>query len=644
MKAAFALLSMIGTLLPGAVAAAESAAADLIREGIPEAPAALKERLRQYQNTRAARFAGFTIAGDEILILTRFGQTDQVHLVAEPMGARQQLTFFDEPIADAVPSPNDSAVLAFLKDVGGAEDYQVFVFDRRTGESRMVSDGAGRKTWPMWSPDGKRLAWSTTLEAGLHGITILDLDANARPQTVFRGTGSWFPIAWSPSGTSLLLYHFMAFDDSEIHLLDPKSGALREINPSVEPVGYGRVAFAADGHSLYLVTDQSSQALTLFLYDIASGAKRRLTEQAPWDVEYVAASPAGSSYAFVVNHEGRSQLHLRRTEDNAELPVPPLPPGVISDLAFSPGGGRLALTLNASDSPGDVWMLNLGSDPLEWQRWTASEVGGLNREGFVAPEFFRYPTFDMEDGETRMIPAFLYRPEGDGPHPVVISIHGGPSYQARPTFSPEYQFWARELGAAVIVPNVRGSTGFGKVYQQLDDQRRREDSVKDIGALLDWIAERPDLDEERVVVHGSSYGGYMVLAALVHFGKRLAGGVDIVGISNFVTFLESTAEYRRGVRRPEYGDERDPDMRAFLGAISPLNRADEIRVPLLIVQGLNDPRVPASEAEQILDAVRKHGVDAWYLAARDEGHGFRKKANVDSMIEAVALFMQTVFD
>jgi dipeptidyl aminopeptidase/acylaminoacyl peptidase len=317
-----------------------------------------------------------------------------------------------------------------------------------------------------------------------------------------------------------------------------------------------------------------------------------------------------------------------------------LPSGVISDLAVSGDGATVALTLNSSGSPGDVWMIDPEAEEAAWTRWTRSEVGGLTTEEFTEPEFFSYPTFDQVDGGPRQIPAFIYRPKDPGQHPVVVSIHGGPSYQARPVFSPEFRFWIDELGAAVIVPNVRGSTGFGKAYQALDDQRKREDSVRDIGALLDWIERQPDLDADRVIVHGSSYGGYMVLASMVHFSDRLAGGIDIVGISNFVTFLENTAEYRRAQRRPEYGDERDPEMREFLESISPSNRAAEITAPLLIIQGLNDPRVPASEAEQILRAVRESGGEAWYLASPDEGHGFRKKANVDAMTEAIALFIE----
>ena len=268
-------------------------------------------------------------------------------------------------------------------------------------------------------------------------------------------------------------------------------------------------------------------------------------------------------------------------------------------------------------------------------RWTRSELGGIQANRLVEPELIRYPTFDG-----RTIPAFVYRPSGSGPHPVIVSIHGGPEGQARPTFSATTQYYVNELGAAVIYPNVRGSAGYGKTWLTLDNGRRREDSVRDIGALLDWIAAVPDLNADRVAVTGGSYGGYMVLASLVHYGDRLRAGIERVGISNFVTFLENTQPYRQDLRRVEYGDERDPGMRAFLTSVSPLTRVDEMTTPLLISQGLNDPRVPASESEQIVAALKERDIPVWYVLAKDEGHGFRKKSNRDYLGAVTALFLK----
>ncbi|MEM9314113.1 MAG: prolyl oligopeptidase family serine peptidase [Pseudomonadota bacterium] len=620
----------------GSAAATEN---NLIREFIPAAPPALSERIRQYQNTRSAMLAGYAADGQGMYVITRFGATPQLHHVQSPQGVRRQLTFFEEPVGAAVPSPSDPNLVALLKDQGGDERFQVYLYDRRTGKSRMISNGEGRKAWPKWSNAGDQIAWVTTLEGAKRGIVVAHGEGLAQRRVAFAAEGSWFPLAWSPNDEQIALYRFMSLDQSELHLLDPLSGKVNQINAAAGPIGYGRVSFAGNSEHMYIAMDEGRESLGLFSYEISTGRKTLLTPDVAYDVELVAASADGSSFAFTVNQEGQSDLRVIDTQSMNPIEIPALPPGVISSLEFESGGSSLAVTLNSSSSPGDVLELKLDETNAHWQWWTQSEAGGIPSSTFVATERFRYPTFDKVDGKTRTIPAFIYRPASPGPHPAVVSIHGGPSFQARMDFSSRHQLLAAELGIAVIVPNVRGSTGFGKTYQMLDDGRKREDSVKDIGALLDWISTQPDLDQNRVAVMGTSYGGYMVLASLVHYSDRLAGGIDIVGISNFVTFLENTAEYRRALRRPEYGDERDPEMRSFLQQISPLTNADKIRSPLLVIQGLNDPRVPASEAEQIVDAVRANGQQAWYLAARDEGHGFQKKANVDAMMEAIVMFL-----
>jgi len=321
--------------------------------------------------------------------------------------------------------------------------------------------------------------------------------------------------------------------------------------------------------------------------------------------------------------------------------LPELPVGVIDSVAFSPDGRRLAASINGATSPSDVYVVDLGKTTLE--RWTRSEIGGLDASRFVAPTLIRYPTFDSVDGKPRTIPAFYYRPAGVPAGrrvPVVINIHGGPEAQARPTFSPTAQFLANELGVAMLVPNVRGSSGYGRTYLTLDNAAKREDSVRDIGALLEWIAQQPELDASRIGVIGGSYGGYMVLASLVHYGERIRAGVAIVGISHFGTFLKNTEDYRRDLRRAEYGDERDPAIAALFERISPLNSAGRITSRLFVAQGRNDPRVPWTEAEQIVKAVRANGQPVWYLLFNDEGHGFRKKANSDYFGAATMLFWQ----
>ena len=617
---------------------------NLILEGVPETPPEVRAGLLRYQNTRAASLAGFDADSKSALIVTRFGETSQAHFVAAPGGARTQLTFFDEPLGGVEPSPTTPGQFLFARDRGGDENFQIYVFDGEAGDARLMSDGEGRKTFPIWSKDGGHLAWQKTMEGATKGVVVAPLDAPEERRTIFTGDGWWAGIDWSPDGSTLLLYNYVSINESEIFLLDVETGEATQINPSDAKIAYDSALFSADGKDIYYTADEDGEFLNLFRYNIASGEKENLSADIEWNVTDVVVSPDGRTYAFKVNEAGRSTLHVRRTSNDRAAPAPDLPPGVIYSLAFSPDSKKLGFTLNASDSPGDVYSWNLRGGRGALQRWTTSEIGGLNPASFVQPEFFDYPTFDEVDGAARQIPAFIYRPQSEGPHPVIVSIHGGPEGQARPYFSSTYQYWANALGAAVIRPNVRGSDGFGKSYLLLDNGMKREDSVMDIGALLDWIETQPDLDANKIVVYGGSYGGYMVLASMVHFDDRLAGGVNIVGISNFVTFLENTADYRRDLRRAEYGDERDPEMRAFLQEISPLNRADEITKPLFIIQGLNDPRVPASEADQILAAVRANGGEAWYMGAKDEGHGFRKKSNRDAMNEAVALFLKTLFE
>jgi dipeptidyl aminopeptidase/acylaminoacyl peptidase len=346
---------------------------------------------------------------------------------------------------------------------------------------------------------------------------------------------------------------------------------------------------------------------------------------------------------FTTNEEGLSRLYLLDTQKWRYSPTSRVPVGNISDMKFSPDDRQLAMSVNTAQSPSDVYVLKLGSSARRagsLERWTYSEVGGLDTRTFVEPELVHYPTFDMNGEEPRQVPAFVYRPNSKGPHPVVIYVHGGPEGQYKPVFNSTIQMWVAELGTAVIAPNIRGSSGYDVEYLALDDGVKREDAVRDIGALLDWIAEQPDLDANRVAIYGASYGGYIVLASAVRYSDRLRAGIDVVGISNFVTFLENTEDYRRELRRQEYGDERVPEMRAFLESISPLHNADEIDMPLLVVQGRNDPRVPANQSVQIVRAMRERGRPVWYIEALNEGHGYDRKENSDVYEQAAVLFLR----
>ena len=433
---------------------------------------------------------------------------------------------------------------------------------------------------------------------------------------------------WNPDGNHLLIQQYVSITDSRVHLLEPESGERKQLlGDANDPSTNMALAFDATGSGAFVVTDQGSDFTRLAHLDLTSGMLQVITADIPWNVSEFALSEDGRRSAFVVNQGGISKLYLMDPASLAYVPVE-IPTGLVFSLSFSPDGTKLAMTLNSAQTASDVFTLALGESTTEageLVRWTHSEVGGLDTGTFSVPELVHFPTFDEVDGEPRQIPAFVYKPKGPGPHPVIISIHGGPEGQYRPSFSSTYQTWIAELGAAIIAPNVRGSSGYGREYVMLDNGMKREDSVKDIGALLDWIATQPDLDASRVAVYGGSYGGYMVLASMVHYSDRLKAGVEIVGISNFVTFLENTQDYRRDLRRVEYGDEREPEMRAHLEKISPNENAAMITAPLLVAQGQNDPRVPVTESQQIVRDVRAAGYDVWYMNCLNEGHGFRKK-------------------
>lgn len=608
-------------------------------EGIPDIPEDLSQRLQQYQNTRSASLQGWMPDGKSLLISTRFGETSQLHVVESPGGARRQITFFDEPVGGAAIGPDaERNSLLFSRDVGGSEFFQIFHFELETGRASLLTDGTSRNGGQNWSNAGDRFAYFTTQRNGrdwdIHVMNVETGESNV----VLEQQGVWFPADWSPDDTRMMVARYVSANETYPYVLDVATGELTPFHQGDEKVAYGGALWDSSGDAVFYISDEGSEVQRLRHRDLTTGETRILTGDIDWNVEGLELSEDGKRLAFTVNEEGYTRLYVMDTASGERLDVPDLPLGIVGGLEFSPSD-QLAFTLNTPTSVSDVYVLDLAKSDVT--RWTYSEVGGLDLDSLVEPELIRYPTFDQVDGQARTIPAFVYQPKGDGPFPVVIDIHGGPEGQERPRFNSATQFLAAEMGIAVVTPNVRGSSGYGKSYLQLDNGYLREDSVKDIGALLDWIAAQPQLDEERVAVYGGSYGGYMVLASMVHYDDRLRAGVDIVGISNFVTFLKNTQDYRRDLRRAEYGDERDPEMHEYLTKISPNHHADKITAPLFVIQGQNDPRVPASESEQMVDVIRKNGGDVWYLLALDEGHGFRKKTNRDYMMESAALFLQT---
>ena len=653
MKQTLVLLVLVLLLVASATAMAEVTTTEtnngnLVMQDIPEIPASIVASLNRYQNVRSAGFQAWTEGGDGLFVSTRFGDVSQIHRVDHPGGARQQITFFDEPVGGLQRQPNGSKMV-FTMDAGGSEFAQIFLLDPAgSDDAIMLTDGSSRNGAVVWDRTGDWIAYQSTRRNGAsNDVWMMDVNNSETASMVLASPdGTWWGGSdFSPNNRKLLILNYVGNADSRIHLLDIETGDLRLLAGDPEnPSSNFPFAFDREGTGFWYTTNAGGEFTQLAWQSLEVDSKPVIvTADIPWNVSGGAVSHDRTRGVFSVNAGGMSQVYLLDMQSHEYAPIGVIPTGLAGSMNFSPDDTQLGLTLNTSKTPSDSFVLQLGKGALEYgelTRWTYSEVGGLDTDNFIDPELVHYPTFDSGKGGPDSIPAWVYKPEGEGPHPVIIAIHGGPEGQSRPSFSSTYQMWISKLGAVVIRPNVRGSAGYGKHYMSLDNGFKREDSVKDIGALLDWIATQPDLDQDRVAVFGGSYGGYMVLAAGVHYSDRLKAAVDIVGISNFVTFLENTQDYRRDLRRVEYGDERDPAMREHLQKISPLTNVDQIKVPMFVVQGQNDPRVPVTEAIQVVDALRAQGQPVWYMNALNEGHGYRKKENRDVYTQATLMFLQ----
>jgi dipeptidyl aminopeptidase/acylaminoacyl peptidase len=615
---------------------------NLTFENIPQAPAEFTEKLAGYLDARQATPLGWSPKG-QLLIATRFADVEQLHLVEQPGGARRQLTFLHEPITEAAFSPDSArSAYVFLKDSGGNEKAQLYYQHMGDAAAKLLTDGKSLNGAPMWSNSGREVAFSSTARDGRNiDIDIVDPESGTLPRLGMAGDGSgaaWSVLDWSPDDSKLLVLKEVSVSEGYLYIVDLGTGQKREVEPSPAKVGIVGAKFTRDGQGVYLVSDRESEFARLRYINLFTNDKTVISAHIPWDIEALAISRDGHYLAYVSNEAGAGKLNLLDLRTHQDLTPPRLQqPGVISSLSFDATATRLAFGFAAANQPRDAYVLNIAENRLEL--WTRSEPGAVDAAKFVLPRRVEFPTFDRVDGKARQIPAYVYEPASGGPHPVLISLHGGPESQFRPGFDPWIQYVVNELGFAVIAPNVRGSSGYGRTYMALDNGVLREDAVKDVGAMLVWIALQKAFDGKHVVVAGGSYGGYLSLATLVNYSDRLRGAVDVSGIADFVSFLTNTAPYRQDQRRAEYGDERDLEMRGFLRRISPLTNADRITRPLLVVHGKNDPRVPLSEADQIVNKLRARGGEVWYLLAADEGHGYRKKQNRDAYYETFAQFL-----
>jgi dipeptidyl aminopeptidase/acylaminoacyl peptidase len=624
---------------------------NLVLQGVGPVDAQLAARLTRYASAREATFLDWLPDGS-MLVSTRFADVAEVHRVSAPLGMREQLTYYAEPVTTAAAPPSGTPGFAFLKDDDGDENAQVYYYRFGEHDARALTQGKARHGGLVWSRDGRELAFFGNERNGdTDDIYVVDAAAGTAPHLVAAGQqGAWSPLDWSLDGQKLLLRQSLSATESELYLADVTSGVVAPIDSSGGKVIGGstdsrgrKIAirsarFAPDGRGIYLVSDATGEFAELRYLDLGTHQSRDVTASIPWDVDEFDVTADGRFLAYVVDEDGRSRLTVLDNLRKLELSPPGLPEGVISTLRFDRGGHRLAISAESPQSPRDVYVFDVEHDTLT--QWTRSEPGPVDPAKFVTPERIQYATWDRASNGRRTISAYVYRPRSLGSHPVLIDFHGGPAAQYRPTFDPFIQFVVNELGYAVVAPNIRGSSGYGKTFLGLDNGMLREDAVKDVGSLLVWIGLQPDLDHEHVVVMGSAYGGYLALASLADYNDRLRGGIDIGGITDFIALLEHAPADRREFLRAEYGDERNPAVREFLRHISPLAKSQWIRRPLLVVQGLNDARVPAAESAQLVASLRARGDDVWYLAAKDEGDGFGKKANRDAYERIVATFLE----
>lgn len=610
----------------------------LVVEGVPPVPASLADEVGRYTEFRTAAFTGWHPKRREMMIATRFGNVTQAHVVLAPGAARTQVTFYPDRVSGGQFDPKTGDSFLFSKDTGGNEFFQLYRYDFKDGTVTLLTDGGSRNTGAVWSNGGKWIAYGSTRRTGSDvDIDVVDASDPKTERRVAELTGGgWEVNDWSPDDSRLLATEGISVNETYLWLIDVATGQKTLLTPKgKDKIAFENAAFARDGKGIYVTLDAGSEFLRLAHMDLSTKKIAFLTPDVA-DVDNFALSFDGKTIAYVANKKGLSVLHLLDTASRAEKPGPKLAPGVISGMEWHRDGGAIGFTMGSARATSDAYSFDVQTGKVE--RWTFSETGGLNPETFSDAELVSWKSFDG-----RQISGLLYRPDPakfPGRRPVVVRIHGGPEGQARPGFLGRDNFLLNELGVAMIFPNVRGSTGYGKTFSLSDNGFLREGTYKDVAALFDWIAAQPDLDAGRVMVEGGSYGGHMTLAIATFYSDRIRCAVDVVGPSNLVTFLENTSGYRKDLRRVEYGDERDPKMRAFFERIAPMTNAEKIKKPLFVIQGFNDPRVPRTESEQMVKRIRAIGTPVWYLMAKDEGHGFAKKSNRDYQFYATVQFMK----
>lgn len=636
LRSIFAASLLAGTAVP---AAAQEAPAQPIApkpaaitvEGVPPLPLSLAAGARPYLESRGAAFAGWDPKSRAVLISTRFANVSQLHRVAMPMGARTQISFEAEPVGGSY-APERGDVLVVSKDQGGDEYFQIYTL--KDGRLTLLTDGKSRNNVNAWSNDGAMLGFSSTRRNGQDtDLYVMDPrdPSSSRMVAEVKG-GGWGIVGFAPDKKTAYAANYTSVQNTDLYRLDLASGTMIPIGDTKAEVAYGGGQVGPDG-TLWVTSDEGSDFQRLGTLDPATGKFTPKTTE-KWDVDGFDLSDDGRTIAYIVNEAGSHRLRIMDTASGAVRAVDALPAGVIGGLEIAPWG-EIGFSLSSARSASDVWSLDPTS--LKLTRWTQSETGGLDPAINVEPEIVTIKSFDKLP-----VSGLLYLPDPakfPGKRPLLVDVHGGPEGQSVASFRGRSNYYLNELGIGLFYPNVRGSTGYGKKFVSLDNGPfKREDSVRDMAALIDAVRANPRVDTAKVGLTGGSYGGYMCYAAAVQLKEKLRATQCTVAISNFVSFLENTNPYRRDLRRVEYGDERDPKQRAQLLKISPLTRVREITKPMFVITGANDPRVPKSEADQMVAAIKANGGDAWHMVAANEGHGYAKKENAD-----YAFFAQLAF-
>ena len=626
---------------------------NLTTDGMPAIPKAIADKVSLYTEFRGYSFAQWHPKDGSMLVRHREAGASiaQVYQLRAPGGKLEKLTDFPEPVSQIAFEPNDGKFLVISKDTGGNEAAQVYRMDLATRQTTLLSQADERSAF-SWNRKGDRVLISAvpldkTAASGKRDtvvtrLTLVDpLKSETRLSLGELPGGGWGDYRFSHDDATIAAVQYRTPNDADVFLIDATTGKTHKIlpKPGTAAAGFSGFEWSKDNQRLFVTTNQGGEFSELAAYDLKSGELTVLTRHIPWDIEGFTLSDDGSKLLAVVNANGQDEVHLFDAMTGKELPRPALAAG-------SFGGGQwnktqrseFAYSLNSPQSPGDVYSLDVATGKT--RRWTTAWApAGVDPSSFASPELVQIKSFDGLP-----IGAWLFLPDAKkfpGKRPVLANFHGGPEGQSTVRFMGRMNYYLNEMGIAILLPNVRGSSGYGKKFLDLDNGFKRKDSVKDGGAFLQWVTSHPRLDGSRISVSGGSYGGYMSLALSVDYSPLIRSSVDVVGISSFVTFLNNTESYRRDLRRVEYGDEREAHMRAFQEEISPLNNAGAIKKPLFVVQGKNDPRVPYTEAEQMVAAVRKNNVPVWFLMADNEGHGFRRKPNADYEFYATVKFLET---